>query len=268
MADEKDQQTTNQQIDQSENKAETGSASGEGESQVSAEVSGQGQGQAGQQQDVNEKIKTLEAELAKVSQRAASTETLMQTLAPFVERGFGAQQEQSQEPPEQDLGMTTDDESTFISRADHKKAIQELRTELLSTVRGTLLEQHLRQQYPDLADKGPKEDAFQGFARKRINALNPAQRRVQDAVARALDEAAQDTRNWLRSIEQTGESKAKTDQQKKDQQAKEKQAAGIAASGLSSSGVSAPQAPPAVPTQEQHLQQMRTDQIKTKQIGV
>lgn len=240
------------------------------ESQAGTETgSGEAQKQTPTPEEVERKYADLEGEhkklksqLTKTSQELEQTKKLLEVVRPFWDEANAPARAPAQ--PEADAGLDVsriEDQEGYITRAEHKKAIQSLINQVGQVIKSNAFVSEFRSQFPDLGDKGPREQLVTNYFTQRLQ--------KGESRETALRGAIEDARDFINGLKGEGAASAKAEQEKIDQEKKEKAAAGAAAAaaGLGSSGLSTPKAEEKAPTQEEQLAQMRAAKAKTKRVS-
>lgn len=173
---------------------------------------------------LTEQMSELQGKFDSLAQDGVKDKQLLEELTPFVDwegmktgRAGTATDELSEEG-----------EPTFLTQQD-AKALEKRVEQKIAT---NQFIQDFRTNYPDLADKGPKEELVRFFFdRKTLRT---------DSFDKRLEGAVKATRDLLKSEQDKGAEKIKTDEEKAAQEKKAKDEAAAKASGLSSTGITSP----------------------------
>jgi len=214
---------------------------------------------------LEEKHKKLQSQFTKTSQEAEEAKKLLEIVKPYweSEAPSGTAENQAQTlQGEGDLSVSGgEDDGTYISRAEHKKEMQKVLGQVSNIIRTNSFVTGFRQQFPDLGDKGPKEQLVTHFFNDRIKKGEKRETALQGAIS--------DARTFVKGLQEEGATVAKTEQEKAEQERKKKAAAGAAAAaaGLGSSGISAPKTVEPPLTQQDYLKKTRAARERTKSVS-
>ncbi len=171
--------------------------------------------------------KELQGEFTSVSQEAARTRQLMETLQPFIDYSrMGGQ------PPV--AGSGQEDAELDDTEPLTRKQVQELMNNMAQELRGQIIAQNVRTKYPDVCDGDWKEVIVRNELAKlaRTHPYDTPEQRIDKAVAAA--------RQILKGEREAGKADAEVERKKADEEARRKAAAAAKASGLESTGTSSP----------------------------
>ena len=264
MADEQEQVTTEEPSQQTPQGDQTPAAD---ESQARTPT-GEGQTESPEEKakrydELKKKYKDLESKHTKLSQEAEQNKKLLDIIQPVweTEGGQPAAANQAQTSQE-DLGVSAGgDDQIYMTRAEHKKEIQQVLSQVNRIINTSNFVTNFRQEFPDLGDKGPKEQLVTHYFNERLKKGEKRENALQSAIT--------DARAFIKSLEEKGAITAKTEQEKIEQENKKKAKAGAAAAaaGLGSAGISAPKTVEKPLTQEDYLKNKRAAKERTKTIS-
>lgn len=173
--------------------------------------------------------KELQGQFTTVSQEAARTRQLLDTVQPYIDysrlQGAGA-------PPDHasSAGGSEADDETYLS----SRQVQELLNKTVQDLRGEIIAQNVRMKYPDVCDGDWKEVIVRSELAKlaQSHPYDDPQRRIEKAVAKA--------REILTQERTQAKQEAAAERQKADEEAKKKAAAAASAAGLQATGTASP----------------------------
>lgn len=202
--------TTEEQIEVTEPETEVAKTESEDESIEPSET-----------ERLTSQMSELQGKFDNLSQDAAKNKQMLNEVTPYV--NFDAMKS--------GLGGSNDDEEedTFLSQKEAKALEQRIEQKIATN---NFL-RDFRTQYPDLADKGVKEDMVRFFFENKTLRNDSFDKRLESAVGAA--------RSLLKSEQSKGEAKTKTALEKEAAAVKAKAEAAAKASGLSSTGITSPQ---------------------------
>ena len=168
--------------------------------------------------------KELQSQFTKVSQDAARSQELLQTLEPYIDysRIQGGQPGQAA-----DEAGDADAESYFT-----KKDVKQLLDQQATTFRQELIAQNVRTKYPDVCDNGPKEVIVRWHLQNKTSPHEPAEKRIERAVEM--------TREILKAERESGRKEADDARKKTEDEARKKAAAAAQMSGTAATGPTSP----------------------------
>jgi len=177
------------------------------------------------EQKLTEQVNELQGKFDTLSQDASRSEQLLKEIQPFVNwDGMKASRAGGGETDE----LGEEGEQTFVTKQElqaHEKRIEQ-------KIATSDFQRDFRTKYPDLGDKGPKEELVRFYYENKTLRTDSFDKRLEGAVkaARAL----------LKSEQDKGKAGTEADKEKAAQEAKAKAEAAAKASGLSSAGITSP----------------------------
>ena len=206
-----------------------------------AAAQGAGQGAAGsgaidyktEYEKLQASQKELQSQFTTVSQEAARTRELVEAIKPYVDYSrMGAQGGEGAGVGANEAGSEAgaEGDETYLNA----KQVKELLNSTVQQVRGEIIAQQVRSQYPDVCDNDWKEVIVRNELGK-IAKTHP----YEDAPQR-IKRAVEAARTIIKGVQDEGRKQAEADHQKAEEEAKKKAAAAAAASGLEATGVTSP----------------------------
>lgn len=174
---------------------------------------------------LTEQMGELQGKFDTLSQDAGKNSQLLTELEPFVdfEKMKRVRAGESDEFGEEG-------EQTFLTQQEAKA----LETRINAKIKTNQFVQDFRTNYPDVADKGPKEEMVRFFFENKTPRTESFDKRLESAV--------KSTRDLLKSEQDKGADKIKSDEEKAAKETKAKEEAAAKASGLSSAGITSSKA--------------------------
>ncbi len=170
---------------------------------------------------LTEQMSELQGKFDTLSQGAEKDKQLLEQITPYVD--FEAVKKGQPGGESDELGG--EGEQTFLTQKEAKALEQRIDTKIKTSE----FQRDFRDKYPDLGDKGPKEEMVRYYFEKEKGSFD---KRLESAVelARAL----------LKSERDKGKVEVEVDVEKKVKETKAKAEAAAKASGLSSAGITSP----------------------------
>jgi len=199
--------------------------------------------------------KELQGQFTTVSQEAAKTKELLQTLEPYIDYGRLPTQGQQQQAQVQEGG--DEEEETYMTA----KQVRQLMTQVTQSVREEILAQNVRTKYPDVCDNGPNEVIVRWHLQHKTSPHESAEKRIEKAVEM--------TREMLKAEREKGKQEAEAERQKAQEEAKARAAAAAKAGGLGATGVTSPheESKPEQLTGESYIESRRARREKTRSVS-
>jgi len=174
-------------MDEETKTTETAEATGQATGQTTEE--GQAEGHAGaaaEPENWEQRYKDLQSDHTRISQESAKNQQLIEAVSPHI-NWAALEKAQRGESPEY-----SEDEMTFVSKKDLNEHLRKVEQKIATET----FRQDFRRDYPDLADKGPKEEMVRFFFEQKTLRTDTFDKRLKSAVASA--------RNLFKSEQQKG----------------------------------------------------------------
>jgi hypothetical protein len=195
---------------------------------------------AGQSDDVvkqlTQQVSDLQSKYDTLAQDASRDKKLLEEVIPHVNfdqlRGGKTREE------EEDYLNEDGSEEPYLTKAEATKLLKGIEQKIATTD----FVRDFRTKFPDLADKGPKEEMVRYFFENKTLHTDDFDKRLESAVKAA--------RELLKSEQDKGSEKTKAEKEKAAAEAKAKTEAAAKAAGLSSAGLTSPKTEEGEKTEE------------------
>jgi hypothetical protein len=163
----------------------------------------------------------LQSKFDTLSQDSTRREQYIEQISPYVD--FDGLKTAGQDTD------SSEEDQSFLTKAE-AKALEQKITQTIATAE---FQREFRVKYPDLGDKGPKEEMVRFFFENKTLRT--------DSFDKRLESAVNSTRNLLKTEQEKALKEKEAADEKAAKEAKEKEEAAAKASGLSSGTITSPQ---------------------------